>query len=192
MGFLSVLSMAHKLAAERVHSGDTVIDATCGNGVDTQFLAERVGPRGAVYAFDIQEQAIARTRERLESLEAADKLPRLRLVQGSHAAMKEHLASSEHGHIAAIMFNLGYLPGADPHVITLVDSSLEALKAAIVLLRSGGILTIVLYPGHEGGDTEASAVEAWAAALPQSVGQVLIYRMAQKPAAPYLIAIEKR
>jgi len=192
MGFLSVLSMAHKLVAERVNPGDTVIDATCGNGVDTQFLAELVGSRGTVYGFDVQKQALLRTRERLMPLEAAGKLPHMRLLLDSHATMKAHLTPSEQGHVAAIMFNLGYLPGADPQVITLVESSLAALQAAVPSLRPGGVLTVVLYPGHEGGGAEAAAVEAWAASLPQSEGQALLYRMAQKPSAPYLIAIEKR
>lgn len=192
MGFLSVLSMAHKLVAERVTAGDTVIDATCGNGVDTQFLAELVGPRGTVYGFDVQEQALLRTRERLHPLEAAGRLPRLHLLLDSHASMKEHITEAEHGDIAAVMFNLGYLPGADPHIITQAESSLTALQAAVSALRPGGILTAVLYPGHEGGGAEASAVEAWAAALAPSEGQALLYRMAQKPTAPYLIAVEKR
>ncbi|UVI31473.1 class I SAM-dependent methyltransferase [Paenibacillus spongiae] len=192
MGFLSVISMAHKLVAERVTAGDIVIDATCGNGVDTQFLAELVGPRGTVYGFDVQEQALLRTRERLNPLEAAGRLPRMNLLLDSHASMKEHIAEAEHGNIAAAMFNFGYLPGADPRVITQVESSLAALRAAVPALRSGGILTAVLYPGHEGGGSEASAVEAWAAALAPAEGQTLLYRMAQKPSAPYLIAIEKR
>ena len=58
MGFLSVLSMAQRLVKEHVSPSDTVVDATCGNGVDTRFLAELVGPRGSVYAFDIQEVGI--------------------------------------------------------------------------------------------------------------------------------------
>jgi predicted methyltransferase len=34
--------------------GDTVVDATAGNGQDTLFLAEAVGPTGTVYALDVQ------------------------------------------------------------------------------------------------------------------------------------------
>ena len=40
-------------------------DATAGNGHDTLFLAQRVLPGGRVFAFDVQEAAIGRTRERL-------------------------------------------------------------------------------------------------------------------------------
>ncbi|MFC4103310.1 tRNA (mnm(5)s(2)U34)-methyltransferase [Paenibacillus xanthanilyticus] len=192
MGFLSVLSMAHRLVQERVRPGDPVIDGTCGNGMDTLFLAGLTGPRGSVYAFDVQEQALARTRERLAPLAADGRMPNLHAVLDSHARIREHVQAELHGKVAAAMFNFGYLPGADPSVITETQSSVSALEAALDVLRPGGIVTAVLYPGHEGGDAEAAAIEAWASALPQVAAQTLLYRMAQKPTAPYLIAIEKR
>ena len=40
--------------AQFVQPGDTVVDATCGNGGDTLWLARAVGPSGRVLAFDIQ------------------------------------------------------------------------------------------------------------------------------------------
>lgn len=210
MGFLSVLSMAHKLVKERVAPGDTVVDATCGNGVDTRFLAELIGPRGSLYAFDIQEQALERTRERLagvfessfdgsfelhhvnESGLKGKQMLELHLVLDSHEEMANHIAVGAHGQVAAIMFNLGYLPGADQTVITKQESTLAALDSAISLLRRGGIATVVLYPGHIGGEIESQAVEQWASSLPVLACQAVIYRMAQRADAPYLIAIEKK
>ncbi|MFD0714637.1 class I SAM-dependent methyltransferase [Paenibacillus sp. GCM10027626] len=192
MGFLSVLGMAQKLVAERLSPGDIAIDATCGNGVDTRFLAELLGTRGTLYGFDIQEQALSRTRERLMPLASAGTMPQLHLLLESHADMRSHIAASDRGHVAAVMFNLGYLPGADPGIITMPDGTIAALNAALSLLRAKGILTIVLYPGHDGGEEEAAAVEQWAAALPQSEGQAILYRLVQKPQAPYLIAVEKK
>ncbi|AZN42961.1 class I SAM-dependent methyltransferase [Paenibacillus albus] len=199
MGFLSVLSMAHKLVKERAAIGDTVIDATCGNGIDTQFLCELVGPRGTVYAFDIQAEALERTRLRLlggreaESDEVmADRMAKLQLVHASHAEMDKQVAADAHGKVAAVMFNLGYLPGADQSVITTTEGTIAALAAAIALLRKGGILTVVLYPGHPGGAEEADAVTRFASELPQQLAQAVLYRMAQKAEAPYLLAIEKR
>ncbi|WP_308635909.1 class I SAM-dependent methyltransferase [Paenibacillus silvisoli] len=203
MGFLSVLSMAHKLVKERVSQGDTVVDATCGNGVDTLLLAELAGRRGAVYAFDIQAEALERTRDRLagssgggvsaaEKAGAASSGAALHLVHASHADMAAHVAADAHGNVAAVMFNLGYLPGADQTVITTPDGTLAALDAALSLLRPGGIVTVVLYPGHPGGAEEADAVQQWAASLPQAAAQAVLYRMAQKAEAPYLMAIEKR
>lgn len=192
MGFLSVLSMAHKWIAERTAPGDTVIDATAGGGVDTLALAQLVGPKGTVYAFDIQQEALDRTRERLLSSAGQDNLPAVKLVLENHAHMAEAIDSRHAGQTAAVMFNLGYLPGGDQSVITEPASTIAALHAAIAVLRPGGIVTCVLYPGHPGGEAEAEAVEAWAAQLPQSVAQAVTYRQPQRPAAPYLVAVEKR
>ncbi|AZK48239.1 class I SAM-dependent methyltransferase [Paenibacillus lentus] len=193
MGFMSVLSFAHKLIGERLQPGESAIDATAGTGQDTLFLARICGRRGLVYAFDIQPEALALTRQRLDQEQEA-RLSEVTLLQQSHAEMDDVLPRDLHGKVGAIMFNLGYLPveGADASVITMTDSTLTALEASLRLLRSRGIVTIVLYPGHTGGDTEARAVEEWAAALPSSIGQTIVYRQIQKPAAPYLIAIEKR
>ncbi|WP_068776214.1 class I SAM-dependent methyltransferase [Paenibacillus sp. FJAT-26967] len=191
MGFLSILSCAHKWVEERVRPGDTVIDATVGNGVDTLFLARLVGPRGTVYGFDIQPQALEAAQRRLRR-----DLPQpeaVKLLLQSHAGMASAVPDSCRGYTAAVMFNLGYLPGADPKVITVPESTLPALEAALQLLRENGIVTIALYPGHEGGSTEASAVEAWAASLPQERYRVLSYRFLNHAAhSPFLLGIEKK
>ncbi|MFD1957430.1 class I SAM-dependent methyltransferase [Paenibacillus thailandensis] len=189
MGFLSVISMAHKWIAERTSPGDTVIDATAGGGVDTYELSRIVGARGTVYAFDIQQAALDRTENRLAELAA---MPSLHLVLRSHAEMLEAVDPAHIGKVAAVMFNLGYLPGGDQSVITRPDSTLSALRSALELLRPGGIITCVLYPGHAGGEREAAEVEAWAARLPVQTGQAVLYRQLQRPAAPYLIGIVKK
>lgn len=91
------------------------------------------------------------------------------------------------------MFNLGYLPGADHATITRPSTTLPALDAALNLLDKGGVITAVLYPGHEGGQEEAQSVMKWAASLSRKEYQVLQYRfMNQRQHPPFLIAIEKR
>ena len=52
--------------SEHVKEGDLCIDATMGNGNDTLLLSRLCGEKGHVLAFDIQEIALANTRERLE------------------------------------------------------------------------------------------------------------------------------
>ena len=47
-------SIAQAVWTRFVRPGDTVVDATCGNGHDTKWLAQAVGPSGRVFAFDIQ------------------------------------------------------------------------------------------------------------------------------------------
>ncbi|WP_025681164.1 class I SAM-dependent methyltransferase [Paenibacillus massiliensis] len=192
MGFLSVLSYAHQLISARIQPGDCAIDATAGTGADTLLLAQAAGRRGHVFSFDIQEQALALTRERLTRAEGA--IAQVTLLQHSHDEMLLHIPAELHGKVAAVMFNLGYLPtdGADHAIITHTPSTLRALEAALQLLRPRGIITTVLYPGHAGGDEEAQAVLDWASALPVSEGQSIIYRQLQRPAAPFVAAIERK
>ncbi|MFD2327886.1 class I SAM-dependent methyltransferase [Cohnella sp. GCM10020058] len=204
MGFLSVLTMAQRLVSERIAPDATVVDATAGGGVDTLFLARAVGPRGRVYAFDVQEEALARTKKRL--LEAAAStgaggdrtLGEVVLMQAGHEEMAGRLPAEVHGRVGAVMFNLGYLPGgpapadgAGP-VITKPDTTLAALDAALRLLTPGGIATIVVYPGHEGGQDEASAVGDWIAGLSDEAVQALLYRFPKRTGSPYLYALEKK
>ena len=50
---------------QQVQEGDFCIDATMGNGNDTLLLSQLCGKSGKVLAFDIQEQALAATQEKL-------------------------------------------------------------------------------------------------------------------------------
>ncbi|MEX1031490.1 MAG: class I SAM-dependent methyltransferase [Paenibacillaceae bacterium] len=187
---LSVLNEAHRLVGERLSAGDCVIDATMGNGNDTLFLTRCVGPTGYVYGFDIQEEALEHTRERLLRERVA--VEQIVLNVESHEHMEGIIPTSMHGQVAAIMFNLGYLPGGERSLITMTDTTLGALDAALRLLRSGGILTIVIYPGHPGGDEESVAIQCWAVQLQISSYQVTSYQFLNASTEPpYLIAVYK-
>ncbi|WP_340007404.1 class I SAM-dependent methyltransferase [Paenibacillus sp. FSL K6-0276] len=195
MGFMSVLSFAHKLISERLTLGDRAIDATVGTGADTLFLAKTTGTRGEVYGFDIQSAALKLAGERLRNArEETPSLSAVTLLERSHAEMAEAVPAIWHGTVGAIMFNLGYLPSgdADKNIITQPDSTIAALEASLQLLRPGGIITAVLYPGHEGGDLEAAAVQSWAAAVSPQLAQSIVYRQLQRNDAPYVIALEKK
>lgn len=189
MGFISVLTMAHRLIAERVTSGEIVIDATAGGGVDTLELAKLVGPKGTVLAFDIQQDALQKTAERIKQYETQEKLAQVQLICDSHANLAEYASNAQ---VGAIMFNLGYFPGGDKDIITVPDSTIQALEQSLSLLRKGGIITCTLYPGHSGGDIEAEIVTSWASKISTQDAQCIIYRQLQRQDAPYLIAIEKR
>ena len=54
--------MAHQLLSEVIEKEDVVVVATMGNGYDTLFLANF---SQHVYAFDVQEEALNATEERL-------------------------------------------------------------------------------------------------------------------------------
>lgn len=194
MGFLSVLSCAHQWIASRLQPGDLAIDATVGTGADTLFLAQQVGRRGQVIGFDIQSEALTLAQARIRKQTDEAKLGFISMLQLSHDRMAEAVPESWLGTVGAVMFNLGYLPSesADSSIITETDSTIAALEAALALLRPRGIITVVLYPGHDGGAQEAEAVLDWSSALPVEQAQVVIYRQLQRETSPFLIGIEKK
>lgn len=174
--------LAHLLLSDIVRKGDTVVDATCGNGHDTIFLAALVGEEGRVIAYDIQEAAI---RETAALAKHAGFAERITLHHKSHAKMAENLEPES---VRAVVFNLGYLPGEDHALTTVADETLKALEAATQVIAPAGGLSVVCYPGHDTGAIEAEAVEKWFSALPVNGWRVAKYSMlgTQKP-APFLL-----
>jgi predicted methyltransferase len=190
MGLLSILPFVRSVIEDHVTPGGIAVDATVGNGHDTLFLAQLVGEEGTVYGFDIQEEALEITRRRLEEANVQE---RVRLFHENHARMADVLPASAHRQVQAVMFNLGYRPGGDKSIVTRSASTLEALEAAVDWLRPGGVLTAVLYSGHEEGKEEAQSVIAWGKQLDQKMYHVLWYQFInQKNSPPTVLAIEKR
>jgi predicted methyltransferase len=176
---------AHQLIATRLRPGDVVIDATVGNGYDTLFLAEKVGPTGRVFGFDIQAEAIAATESKLA---AAGSVDRVTLFQDCHSALGKRIIEP----VRAVMFNLGYLPGGDKACVTQAATTLIAMQGALSRLMPGGLMTVIVYPGHSGGDVEAEQVEEWAKTLDTEICNVGIYRPAGLVAtAPRLVVVER-
>mgnify|MGYP002996185014 FL=1 len=114
-----------------VQPGDTVVDATLGNGHDTLMLCELVGETGRVIGFDIQPDAVERTRERLAD---AGMLSRCTLYAEGH----EHLSERVITPIRTATFNLGWLPGGDKRITTHWETTRAAISAALSLLMKGG------------------------------------------------------
>jgi ubiquinone/menaquinone biosynthesis C-methylase UbiE len=81
-----VTDVAHVIWQQLVQPGDSVVDATCGNGHDALFLAQLVGPSGRLHGFDVQKDAVDATRERLHSLEDSA-APRICLTEACHSRM---------------------------------------------------------------------------------------------------------
>ena len=184
----SILATAHASIAGILHEGDWAIDATLGNGHDTLFLAGLVGPTGHVIGFDVQADALAQSRRRLE---AAGMAERVTLVHNGHEAMAAHIADGQS--VRAIMFNLGYLPGSDKTCVTHATTTCVALDAGCRLLAEGGRMSVAVYTGHPGGADEAKAVADFLHSLDQRSFQVVRYGFVnQRNTPPYLYLIEKR
>jgi predicted methyltransferase len=186
---LSLVQQAHLAVAAVVESGDTVIDATVGNGHDTLFLAQQVGYSGKVYGFDIQEAALDNAYQRLQ---LAGQAAQVSLYHAGHEVMAMLLPESAAGRVKAVMFNLGYLPGGDKQRITAATTTLAALQAALSLLAPGGVISLLAYTGHPGGREEAEQVKHWAAFLPHDLFSVGIEAAASEGgAAPEWIVIRR-
>lgn len=174
------LEMAHDFLAQVITQEDIVVDATMGNGYDTLFLARFAKQ---VYAFDIQEQALEKTSQRLQ--EAG--LSNAELILQGHETVDQFVRE-----VKAAIFNLGYLPSADKSIITQPQTTLEALDKLCHMLVKGGRIAIMIYYGHEGGDIEKDAVIDFVSQLPQQEYTATIYRtLNQINNPPFLVMIEK-
>lgn len=158
---IPLTSQAHELCRSVLKPGETAIDATAGNGHDTLFLAKMVTSAGRVYAFDIQSFALHKTKEILQ--EAG--IENVELFRENHALMNRFIPEEKTGRVGAIMFNLGYLPHGDKSLITTSESTLNAIRQGLELLRPGGIMTILAYTGHPGGLEEANLVKKFGLSL---------------------------
>lgn len=178
--------LAQQMVGECLREGDVAIDATAGNGHDTEFLAGCVGASGRVLAFDVQEAALHSSGERLREAGLED---RVEFHLASHARMAEF---AEVGSVAAVMFNLGYLPGEDHSLATEAEETLRALDAACVVMGSGAVLSVVCYPGHPQGGEEATCVERWMNKRASNAWRVAKYALiGTKAAAPFLMIVRK-
>ncbi|MCA0972847.1 methyltransferase domain-containing protein [Halobacillus litoralis] len=190
MALQRVLQFAHSLMEGVVEKGDITVDGTCGNGHDTLFLAQLVGENGHVYGFDIQQDAIHHTEERLRE-HGVDS--RTTLIQDSHSTINEHLAEEHKQKVKAGIFNLGYLPGSDKSIVTKPEETIASVERLLEQLISGGIIVLVVYHGHPGGKEEKEALLEYVQGLDQKEVRALQYGFInQRNTPPFIIALEKQ
>lgn len=188
MSFLlrSARYLAQDALRQALEPGAHVVDATMGNGHDTCFLAELVGETGRVIAFDLQADAVERTRQLLER---QGLLERCTLYCLGHEHMQEVVQEP----LDAVMFNLGWLPGGNKAITTRWETTRLAVDAALYLLRPGGLLTLCAYPGHPAGDEERERLTAHFAALRPQEFNVLHQKFLNAgPGAPECFLVQKQ
>ena len=154
MGKYQITEWCHQFIRHHVKEGDLCIDATAGNGNDTQLLCELVGDAGKVFAFDIQETAVENTRVRLEKCGLSE---RAVIRKESHVNMAQSIKA---GSVSCIVFNFGYLPGGDHKIATRKDTSIVAIHEGLRLLKKGGMMSLCIYSGGDSGFEEQSAILA--------------------------------
>lgn len=174
----NTLGVVHEFLRRSVRPGAVCIDATAGKGRDTALLCRLAGETGRVLAFDIQRSAVAQTRALLEQEGF-----RAEVYLDSHVHMGNYAAPES---VDCVVFNFGRLPGGDPKIFTRADSSVEAIRVGLELLRPGGAMAIALYYGGENGYDERDAVLSYLETLDQRRFTVLSCRWANRRGDPPL------
>lgn len=188
--FSSHLDLAHHYWEKLLKPGDTVIDATCGNGKDTLKLAQillPLGPGGKILGMDIQQEAIARTRQLLHTHLSLNEISQISLYEQSHAEFPPLPPAS----IRLIVYNLGYLPGSDKKIKTLKFSTLTSLSHALELTAPGGAISITCYPGHPEGEEEQEALVKMTSHLSPHCWNVCHHQRLNSPLSPSLLILQK-
>ena len=177
----SILNRVRERIYRYVKRNDLVIDATIGNGKDTLLLAKMV-PVGKVFGFDIQEEAIEKTKIELEK----ENLTNFELFQTGHENMTKVLKDYQNK-ISLIVFNLGYLPGGNKEITTTIETTKKALNSAEKLLNQKGKILIMVYPGHKQGKEESDFLKEYI-----KDKNYIEFHNTKNKIAPYLIQINKQ
>ncbi len=181
-----IVSLIHILIQESYmgHDNLNLVDATCGNGFDTLFLCKVAGRTGNVTAFDIQNEAIERTNNLLNS--SLDYV-NYKLINDSHEFIKNHISSN----IDACVFNLGYLPLSDKKIITNGETTISAIRNLLPLLNNNGRIYIAAYIDHDTGEENKKIIE-FLTSLNNSMYNVLHIKLLNKlNSPPQIFIIEK-
>ena len=154
---MNIIKIAHTLWESHLKSLKKdlfcLVDATCGNGHDALFLSAFTG---RLYCIDIQEKAIENTKKILKDKGVS-----------YHQTSHEDLCFIKEP-IDLIVYNLGYLPGSDKKIITTEESTILSLQSAIKKLSPKGMISIMIYTGHEGGKKEKDCIIKFLKTLPPS------------------------
>jgi hypothetical protein len=173
-----VSNLSHYIIKNFCKNFNTAIDATLGNGYDTDFLKDYFNK---IYAFDIQKAAIDNY--------LAKKDAKVKLIHDSHENMQYYITEQ----VDCIVFNLGFLPGGDKNITTQKNSTLTGLAHSLKLLKKEGIITIALYSGHIEGKEESDALLVWARGLPKNQYGVMHHTFINRTNnPPSLLVIEKK
>ncbi len=133
------------------------VDATVGAGFDALFATSILNDGGKVFCFDVQSEAIARSKLLLEKNNVLD---RAVFFETGHENMESVLPIDVVGCVDCVFFNLGWLPRSDKKISTKPDTTISALQSALrIVNRKKSVLSVLCYKAHDGGYSEFRAVE---------------------------------
>lgn len=179
----TVTEWNHRMLNGLIPAGGFCIDATAGTGRDTLYLSWAVGPEGKVLSFDIQQAALDMTRQRLQKAQCPDNTT---LILDSHVHMEHYV---QKGMADGILFNFGYLPGGDHSLATRPDTSVEAVRQGLDLLKPGGVMSLCVYSGGDTGFAERDALLTYTAGLDPKEYLVIRNDFYNRPNHPPIILL---
>ncbi|NGX42818.1 MAG: hypothetical protein K940chlam7_01106 [Chlamydiae bacterium] len=188
--FQSHIDLAHNHWKTLVKTGDTVIDATCGNGHDTLVLATLAlsATSGTLYALDVQSAAIDSSKQHLQENLPQDVFNRIHFVERCHSQFPPEIS---HHSVMLIAYNLGYLPGGDKTETTTAETTIASLQKAQQLIKDGGVICITCYPGHAAGKEEEKRVLAFMKTLEPKQWSCSHHCWTNRNNAPSLVLVQK-
>jgi len=188
--FQTPLDLAHAYWSQLVQPGDIVVDATCGKGKDTLILCQLAlsSPQGCVYGLDIQSQALIATQHYLAHHHFLMGHPQIIVEQRCHSLFPDSIKPQT---VKLIVYNLGYLPGADKSQTTQVETTLASLTKAQELLMPGGAISITCYPGHAEGAREQEALLKIVSQWPSRQWSCCHHQWLNRQHSPSLLLLQK-
>src|SRR6056297_2334084 len=121
MNIFNFVELSHFLIENYVKEEDIVVDCTSGNGFDSLYLCKALQGKGHLFSFDIQDEAIQRTRKLLEE---KCSFTNYKLIQDSHSKINEYIRDN----IDFAIYNLGYLPNSTSEIKTSYEETIISLE----------------------------------------------------------------
>lgn len=189
--FANHLELAHQYWSNFLQKGDLAIDATCGNGHDSLFLAQHIlgEENGELYLFDIQQTALDTTKALLSKTLTPKSISRVHFCLCCHSDFSKFLMPAT---ASLIAYNLGYLPTGDKNLTTKTETTLRSLENATEILKPGGIISITCYPGHPEGLVEEQEVLKWGATCSTHEWNCCHHRWINGKKSPSLLLMQKK
>lgn len=193
------LQLTKSIWSEVIKGNGIVVDATCGNGHDSEYLARLLklhepptlepqeGGHQQLFCIDIQEEAVARTSRRLQPIVHESKWNKVHFTRGSHETFPAEILPAS---VSLICYNLGYLPNSPRGPGGFVQSGVETTEKSIInaipLLKENGLLSVTTYPKNIGGDIEQRAVQNVLSRLSPRDWRVYLHAPLNRPYSPHL------
>lgn len=173
-----ISDLAHHIIKNFLNKKIVAIDATLGNGHDTDFLSEHFDQ---VYSFDIQSVSCDNYRNKSKE--------NVTVICDSHTQFQKYINNQ----VDCIIYNLGFLPGGNKKITTLHNTTLESISVGLNILNHGGIMAICIYKGHNEGKLEETCILEYLERLNKCDYGVMTHTyLNRSKTSPSLIIIEKK